>query len=224
MNILIVEDDKNLNEGLSFTFSNDGYDVKSVFSKAEAINYFNSMKKIDLIILDCNLPDGDGFEICQYIRSCSEVPIIMLTARDLEIDEVMGLELGADDYIKKPFSLSVLKLRVKSLLRRRNSNKMIYSNDIRIDQQSLKVYKNDEEIILTSIEFKLLYYLIINKNKIVLKDQLLDYVWDSKEECFDDNLLSVNIRRLRVKIEDNPSNPVFIKTVYGMGYMWTEVV
>ena len=194
LDILIVEDDKNLNEGLSFTFSNEGYDVKSAFSKAEAINYFNNMKKVDLIILDCNLPDGDGFEVCEYIRNYSEVPIIMLTARDLEIDEVKGLELGADDYIKKPFSLLVLKLRVKSLLRRRDSNKILYSNDIRIDQKSLKVYKNTEEIILTSIEYKLLYYLIVNN------------------------------RRLRVKIEDNPSKPLYIKTVYGMGYMWSEVM
>ncbi|HHP5322019.1 TPA: response regulator transcription factor, partial [Clostridioides difficile] len=175
------------------------------------------------IILDCNLPDGDGFDVCQIIREKSDIPIIMLTARDSEIDEVKGLEIGLDDYITKPFSLSVLKARVKVAIRKKSNNKVIYSNGIKLDQKLLKVYKNKACLELSSVEYKLLSYLIENKGQILLKEQILHHIWDSEENYVDDNIVSVNIRRLRVKVEDDPSNPKYIKTAYGMGYLWNEV-
>ncbi|MDX5634526.1 response regulator transcription factor, partial [Clostridioides difficile] len=154
MNLLIIEDDINLNEGLFYAFENDGFNVFKAYTKQEGLNIFNS-KNIDFIILDCNLPDGDGFDVCQIIREKSDIPIIMLTARDSEIDEVKGLEIGLDDYITKPFSLSVLKARVKVAIRKKSNNKVIYSNGIKLDQKLLKVYKNKECLELSSVEYKL---------------------------------------------------------------------
>lgn len=222
MNLLIIEDDINLNEGLFYAFENDGFNVFKAYTKQEGLNIFNS-KNIDFIILDCNLPDGDGFDVCQIIREKSDIPIIMLTARDSEIDEVKGLEIGLDDYITKPFSLSVLKARVKVAIRKKSNNKVIYSNGIKLDQKLLKVYKNKECLELSSVEYKLLSYLIENKGQILLKEQILHHIWDIEENYVDDNIVSVNIRRLRVKVEDDPSNPKYIKTAYGMGYLWNEV-
>ncbi|MCU5871826.1 response regulator transcription factor [Clostridioides difficile] len=222
MNLLIIEDDINLNEGLFYAFENDGFNVFKAYTKQEGLNIFNS-KNIDFIILDCNLPDGDGFDVCQLIREKSDIPIIMLTARDSEIDEVKGLEIGLDDYITKPFSLSVLKARVKVAIRKKSNNKVIYSNGIKLDQKLLKVYKNKVCLELSSVEYKLLSYLIENKGQILLKEQILRHIWDSEENYVDENIVSVNIRRLRVKVEDDPSNPKYIKTAYGMGYLWNEV-
>ena len=222
MNLLIIEDDINLNEGLFYAFENDGFNVFKAYTKQEGLNIFNS-KNIDFIILDCNLPDGDGFDVCQIIREKSDIPIIMLTARDSEIDEVKGLEIGLDDYITKPFSLSVLKARVKVAIRKKSNNKVIYSNGIKLDQKLLKVYKNKECLELSSVEYKLLSYLIENKGQILLKEQILHHIWDSSGNFVDDNTIAVNIRRLRVKVEDDPSNPKYIKTAYGMGYLWNEV-
>lgn len=220
--LLIVEDDENLYNGLAFLFENEGYQIKNANQIKQAQQIFET-EKIDCIILDCNLPDGDGFTFCKDIRRTSDVPIIMLTARDLEIDEVTGLELGANDYITKPFSLSVLKARVKAVLMRNGSRSVLYSNKIKIDQTALKAYKNDEKLELSAVEYKLLSYLIENKGQILLKNQILDYIWDTEESFVDANIVSVNIRRLRMKIEDNPSEPRYIKTAYRMGYVWMEV-
>lgn len=222
MNLLIIEDDINLNEGLFYAFESEGFNVFKAYTKQEGLNIFNN-KNIDFIILDCNLPDGNGFDICQLIRGKSGIPIIMLTARDSEIDEVKGLEIGLDDYITKPFSLSVLKARVKVAIRKKSNNKVIYSNGIKLDQNLLKVYKNEVCLELSSVEYKLLSYLIENKGRILLKEQILHHIWDSEENYVDENIVSVNIRRLRVKVEDDPSNPKHIKTAYGMGYLWNEV-
>lgn len=169
------------------------------------------------------MPDGNGFDVCKQIREKSDIPIIMLTARDSEIDEVTGLEIGLDDYITKPFSLSVLKARVKVAIRKKSNNKVIYSNGIKLDQNSLKVYKNEVDLELSAVEYKLINYLIENKGQILLKEQILNHIWDSEENYVDENIVSVNIRRLRMKVEDNPSNPKYIKTAYGMGYLWNEV-
>ncbi|KPI53765.1 transcriptional regulator [Clostridioides difficile] len=222
MNLLIIEDDINLNEGLFYAFESEGFNVFKAYTKQEGLNIFNN-KNIDFIILDCNLPDGNGFDVCQLIRGKSGIPIIMLTARDSEIDEVKGLEIGLDDYITKPFSLSVLKARVKVAIRKKSNNKVIYSNGIKLDQNLLKVYKNEVCLELSSVEYKLLSYLIENKGRILLKEQILHHIWDSEENYVDENIVSVNIRRLRVKVEDDPSNPKHIKTAYGMGYLWNEV-
>lgn len=222
MNLLIIEDDTNLNEGLFYAFESEGFNVLKAYTKQEGLHVFNN-KNIDFIILDCNLPDGNGFDVCKQIREKSDIQIIMLTARDSEIDEVTGLEIGLDDYITKPFSLSVLKARVKVAIRKKSNNKVIYSNGIKLDQNSLKVYKNEVDLELSAVEYKLINYLIENKGQILLKEQILNHIWDSEENYVDENIVSVNIRRLRMKVEDNPSNPKYIKTAYGMGYLWNEV-
>lgn len=222
MNLLIIEDDTSLNEGLFYAFENEGFNVLKTYTKQEGLYVFNN-KNIDFIILDCNLPDGNGFDVCKQIREKSDVPIIMLTARDSEIDEVTGLEIGLDDYITKPFSLSVLKARVKVAIRKKSNNKVLYSNGIKLDQKLLKVYKNEVDLELSAVEYKLINYLIENKGQILLKEQILHHIWDSEENYVDENIVSVNIRRLRMKVEDNPSNPKYIKTAYGMGYLWNEV-
>jgi len=223
MEILIVEDDINLNEGLKFVLQSEGYTVISATTANQFLIEFERRDKISLIIMDCNLPDGNGYDLCGKVREVSQVPIIMLTARDLEIDQVRGLKMGVDDYITKPFSVLILKLRINALLKRRSANSMITSNGINLYPIEHKVSKSAEFLDLSKTEYNLLYYLIINRNQILLKDQIIDYLWGADEKYVDDNALSVNIRRLRKKIEDDPSDPKYIKNIYGMGYMWDEL-
>lgn len=220
--ILIVEDNIDLNRGIAFILKKDAHDILTAFNIESARKLFN---EVDLIILDLNMPDGDGISFCKEIRESSSIPVIMLTARDLETDEVEGFEVGADDYITKPFSLLVLRARVLSLLRRSKQNfkqNIIISHDIKIDTESMKVYKNDSELNLSLTEYKLLRYLLDNKNQIILKEQILNMIWDIEGNFVDENTIAVNIRRLRKKVEDNPSEPKYIKTIHGMGYMWYE--
>ena len=219
--LLIIEDDTDLREGLSFSFSGDGYDITEVGSKREGLREIEK-GLYDIILLDCNLPDGTGFELCKEVRSYSNVPIIMLTARDTELDEIQALELGVNDYLSKPFSLGVLKARMKRILQEKVETAKIVTGSLSIDQSSCKVWKRGEEIPLSKLEYRLLLYLIENKNHILSKDQILEKIWDSNGKYVDNNTLSVNISRLRTKIEDDASNPVHIKTVDGIGYIWKE--
>ncbi|MCY6370603.1 response regulator transcription factor [Clostridium ganghwense] len=222
--VLIVEDDEGLSRGMSFSFNKAGYKVYTAFNLKSA-NKLIKQVHIDMIILDLNLPDGNGIDFCKEIRKSSSVPIIMLTARDLETDEVEGLYSGADDYITKPFSLSVLMARVNSIFRRSVDNSKsneIKSGDIVVNLDNLKVYKKDKELTISSTEFKLLKYLMKNKGQVLLKEQILSSLWDDSGNFVDENTLPVTIRRLRKKIEDDSSNPEYIKTVHGMGYMWSE--
>lgn len=219
--LLIIEDDTDLREGLSFSFSGDGYDITEVGSKREGLREIEK-GMYDIILLDCNLPDGTGFELCKEVRSYSNVPIIMLTARDTELDEIQALELGVNDYLSKPFSLGVLKARMKRILQEKVETAKIVTGSLSIDQSSCKVWKRGEEIPLSKLEYRLLLYLIENKNHILSKDQILEKIWDSNGKYVDNNTLSVNISRLRTKIEDDASNPVHIKTVHGIGYIWKE--
>ena len=219
--LLIIEDDTDLREGLSFSFSGDGYDITEVGSKREGLREIEK-GLYDIILLDCNLPDGTGFELCKEVRSYSNVPIIMLTARDTELDEIQALELGVNDYLSKPFSLGVLKARMKRILQEKVETAKIVTGSLSVDQSSCKVWKRGEEIPLSKLEYRLLLYLIENKNHILSKDQILEKIWDSNGKYVDNNTLSVNISRLRAKIEDDASNPVHIKTVHGIGYIWKE--
>ena len=219
--LLIIEDDTDLREGLSFSFSGDGYDITEVGSKREGLREIEK-GLYDIILLDCNLPDGTGFELCKEVRSYSNIPIIMLTARDTELDEIQALELGVNDYLSKPFSLGVLKARMKRILQEKVETAKIVTGSLSIDQSSCKVWKRGEEIPLSKLEYRLLLYLIENKNHILSKDQILEKIWDSNGKYVDNNTLSVNISRLRTKIEDDASNPVHIKTVDGIGYIWKE--
>ena len=219
--ILIVEDDIDLKEGLEFALKEDGYEVLVAETKKDAIICYKS-HNFDLVLMDCNLPDGSGFELCTDIRQNSNVAILMLTARDGELDEVKALNLGVDDYMKKPFSLAVLKARIRNLLRRKDADNFIESNGVRINTTNNTIHMNEIEIDVTAVEYKLLRYLMENKDQVLSKEQILSYIWDAEEKYVDDNIVSVNIRRLRIKIEEEPSQPKYIKTVHGMGYIWKK--
>ena len=219
--LLIIEDDIDLREGLRFSFEGDGYEVLDVGTRREGQQ---EIKKgiYDLVLLDCNLPDGTGFDLCRKVRRFSMIPIIMLTARDTEMDEIRALELGVNDYLSKPFSLGVLKARMKRILNEKAETANLGSGNIVVDKSTCTVYKNEEEITLSKLEYRLLMYLIENKNHVLSKEQILSQIWDSDGKYVDNNTVSVNISRLRMKIEEDASNPKFIKTVHGVGYIWKE--
>lgn len=223
--VLIIEDDENLSRGIAFTFEKDGYHAVSASSIQEGKRLLEQ-HKIDLIILDLGLPDGNGMDLCKEIRAYSKIPIIMLTACDLETDEVSGLLAGADDYITKPFSLSVLRARVESLLRRTQveSRHVICSGKYKLDTDICKFFHEDDEISISVTEFKLLAYLMANAGQVLSKEQILSSLWDNEGNFVDENTLPVNISRLRAKMEDDPKNPKTIKTVYGIGYIWNKGV
>lgn len=223
--ILIIEDDTDLREGLEFSFACDGYEVSGVGTKKGGLR---EVKEgiYNMVLLDCNLPDGTGFELCREVRAFSDVPMIMLTARDGELDEIKALELGVDDYLSKPFSLGVLKARMKRLLNEqahgKRAGERLVSRNIMIDKNTCKAYKNDEEISLSKLEYRLLNYLIENRNHVLSKEQILSHIWDSDGKYVDNNTVSVNISRLRTKVEEDPSRPLLIRTVHGIGYIWKE--
>ncbi len=219
--ILILEDDENLSRGIAFTFEKDGYDAVSAGSIKDGKQMLEQ-RKIDLIILDLGLPDGNGMDLCQEIRTYSNVPIIMLTACDLETDEVSGLLSGADDYITKPFSLSILRARVEALLRRTEaeSRQAIHSGKYKLDTELCKLFRENEEIPISATEYKLLSFLITNAGQVLSKEQILSFLWDNGGNFVDENTLPVNISRLRSKLEDDPKNPQTIKTIHGIGYIW----
>ncbi len=219
--ILIIEDDIDLREGLRFSFTGDHDEVFDVGTKREGLQ---EIKKgiYDLVLLDCNLPDGIGFELCKEVRQYDRIPIVMLTARDTEMDEIKALELGVNDYLSKPFSLGVLKARIKRILNEGTGTGCLRSGNIVIDKNACKVYKNGDEIIISRLEYRLLIYLIENKNHILSKEQILNQIWDSDGKYVDNNTVSVTVSRLRTKIESDASNPQLIKTVHGFGYIWKE--
>lgn len=228
--ILVIEDDEGLNRGIAFALSKEGFRVLTAHNLAAGRKIFQEATA-DLVLLDLNLPDGDGLDFCREIREHSELPVIMLTARDLETDEVIGFETGADDYITKPFSLSVLKARVSARLRKSvehadlspvAGNRWIISDNIRLCRDTMKVYRDEQEIPLSVTEYKLLLLFLEHTGQVLLKEQILSAVWDIDANFVDENTLSVNIRRLRMKLERNPSHPRLIKTVHGMGYIWDE--
>ncbi|MNN08457.1 Sensory transduction protein regX3 [compost metagenome] len=221
--ILIVEDDISLNKGIALTLAQDGIIIEQAYDLATADKLFSS-RSIDLIVLDVNLPDGSGLEFCQKIRAVSRVPIIFLTANDMESDIVLGFELGGDDYITKPFSLMVLRSRVMAVLRRSDlslGDKLIIG-DMTFDFGRMEFRRQGQQIALSKTEQKLLKVLVSNRGQIMTRDQLMDQVWTYEAEFVDENALTVTVKRLRAKIEDDPSAPKYIKTVYGLGYMWTE--
>lgn len=219
--LLIIEDDTDLREGLSFSFSSDGYEVTEVATKAEGMREIRK-NVYHMVLLDCNLPDGTGFELCREVRIFSNLPIVMLTARDTELDEIQALELGVNDYLSKPFSLGVLKARVKRILQEKTETAKIVTGSLTIDQNACKVWKQGEEIQLSKLEYRLLLYFIENKNHILSKEQILEKIWDCDGKYVDNNTVSVNISRLRTKIEEDASRPSRIKTVHGIGYIWKE--
>lgn len=220
MNVFLLEDDEAIGIGLKYSLENEGYTVtiaKSVKSAFEIIN----KEKFALYILDLTLPDGSGYDVCKKIKSIGDFPVIFLTAYDDEVNVVMGLELGADDYISKPFRVKELIARIKSVLRRynRESKGIIKIGNVLINTNKATVFKNGQEIILTAMEYKLFLILLNNRGNILSRNKLLEYIWDVEGDFVNDNTLTVYIKRLRDKIEDDPSAPMIIKTIRGLGYV-----
>ena len=224
--ILLLEDDLSLIDGLAYSLKKQGFESDIARTIKEA-NTIWMDDKYDLLILDLSLPDGSGFEICQKVRQVSNVPIIFLTASDEEINIVKGLDIGGDDYITKPFKLGVLISRINALLRRaknfREADTEIISNGIRVLLLQGRVYKDGQPLDLTTAEYRLLCLLMQNPNMILSKEKILDKLWDGDGNYVDDNTLAVYIRRLRMKIENNPGDPKMLLTVRGMGYKWNVV-
>ena len=221
--IFFVEDDLSLINGLSFAIKRQGYALTIARTSVEAGQLWAN-GKYDLVILDVTLPDGSGFDLCRKIRQSSKVPIMFLTAADEEVDIIMGLDIGGDDYITKPFKLAVFLSRVNALLRRsenfNQSDTELKSNGIQIQLLKQEVTKDGVPLDLTASEYKLLCLFMENPNIVISPEQILSNLWDCNEKYIDSNTLTVYIRRLRTKIEDIPADPQKIVTVRRMGYKW----
>lgn len=220
MNIFLLEDDEAIGIGLKYSLENEGYTVTIATSVKSAFEIINK-EKFALYILDLTLPDGSGYDVCKKIKTIGDFPVIFLTAYDDEVNVVMGLELGADDYISKPFRVKELIARIKSVLRRynRESKGIIKIGNVLINTNKATVFKNGKEVILTAMEYKLFLILLNNRGNILSRNKLLEYIWDVEGDFVNDNTLTVYIKRLRDKIEDDPSAPMIIKTIRGLGYV-----
>lgn len=226
-NILLIEDDKALSLGIEFTLKDEGFNVLSASSFESGKNLYDN-NNVDLVILDINLPDGNGYELCKYIRAKSETPIIFLTALDEEVNVVLGFDLGGDDYITKPFRVKELISRIKAILRRSSKESIkgnrLISGDIELDLSLAELKKKGSMIPLTAQEYKLIFTLMTNSNTIMKREEILKEIIGSEDVFYDENTLSVYIKRIREKIEDNPKEPQYIITKRGLGYKWEKEV
>jgi len=225
--ILIVDDEKNIVDIIAFNLKKEGYKILRAGDGAEGVR-LTMEENPDLILLDIMMPKMDGYEACKKIREKKNTPIIMLTARAEELDKVLGLELGADDYVTKPFKLGELCSRIRALLRRvgkssQNNLTVIECGDIWIDLLGSRVLLNEKTLDLTSAEYRLICLLVRNSNRVITRNQILNELWDNTGDFVDDNTLSVYVRRLREKIEADPSHPEHLITIRGFGYQWNEV-
>lgn len=221
MDIFLLEDDDAIALGLCYSLQNEGYNVTLAKSVSEATDIVEK-NDFALYILDLTLPDGSGYDVCKKIKSIGDRPVIFLTAYDDEVNVVMGFDLGADDYITKPFRLKELLVRIKSVLRRYNrtgGDATVKIKNITINTNEAKVYKNGEEIVLTAMEYRLLLILLNNRGKVLSRSQLLENIWDVEGDFVEDNTLTVYIKRLRDKIEEDAASAQIIKTVRGLGYV-----
>lgn len=222
--IFFVEDDASLRSGLTFALEKQGYAVTAAATRAEAESLWQA-GVYDLVILDVSLPDGSGYDLCRKIRRTSQVPLIFLTAADEETEVIMGLDLGGDDYITKPFKLAVFFSRVNALLRRSarfpQTGRQLVSGGVTVDLLQQTVTRNGSPVDLTATEYKLLCFLMENPGQVLSADQILGRLWDCEERYIDSSTLTVYIRRLRTKIEEDPAHPQKILTVRGMGYKWS---
>jgi two-component system response regulator VicR len=223
MRILLVEDDKTIAAGLEYSLGQEGYatvvchDVSSAKQSLAA-----ELETLSLCLFDLSLPDGSGYELCQMVKERKDIPVIFLTVVDDEVNVVMGLDMGADDYITKPFRIRELLSRIKSVLRRyekqAKQQAVITIGNIRINSLAGKVYKNDTEVFLTALEYRLLLIFANHLGQVLSRNQLLEQIWDVAGDFVNDNTLTVYIKRLREKLEDDPANPQIVKTVRGLGY------
>ena len=221
--VLVVDDEKLIVKGIRFSLEQDGMEVDCAYDGEEALAYARD-NDYDMILLDIMLPKLDGFEVCQQIREFSDVPIVMLTAKGDDMDKILGLEYGADDYITKPFNILEVKARIKAIMRRTGKKekdgkdaKVIVKGDLKLDCESRRVFSKDREINLTAKEFDLLELLAHNPNTVYSREDLLNLVW-GYEYPGDARTVDVHIRRLREKIEVNPSDPKYVYTKWGVGY------
>ena len=219
--ILLIEDDITLGNGIRLALQNASLQITLCHTLAEARNVLER-NSFDLLILDINLPDGSGLDLLNEVRKISTVPIILLTANDMEMDIVTGLESGADDYITKPFSLAVLRARVNAQLRRSISAKPSCTeiDGFQFDFDRMEFRKDGQLVELSKTEQKLLRILVENRGQTLSRTTLVDWIWTDGAEYVDENALSVTVKRLRDKLEDTPSSPKYLKTVYGIGYTW----
>lgn len=222
--VMILEDDMDLAEGIELSLRSEELIFVICSTIADARIAIQS-QKFDLLIFDINLPDGSGLDFCREIKQKTTSPIALLTAKDMEMDIVKGLESGADDYITKPFSLMVLRARIRALLRRTTTKReQEYKDSVFVFRfETMEFYKNGISIELSKTEQRILYLLISNPNIIITRERLLEWVWPEGTEYVEDNALSVGIRRLRDKLEEDSSKPEYIKTIYGKGYMWENL-
>ncbi|TXC92693.1 response regulator transcription factor [Metabacillus litoralis] len=225
MKILLVEDDKTIAMGLDYSLKQEEYETVVCYNVEEAKKVIKEqLNELDLCLFDLSLPDGSGYELCELVKKDCDKPVIFLTALDDEVNVVMGLDMGADDYITKPFRVRELLSRIKSVLRRYHKQtttqvkNIIEIQTIRINTLEGKVYKNGEEVLLTALEYRLLLIFANHIGQVLTRTQLLDRIWDVAGDFVNDNTLTVYIKRLREKLEDDPQNPSLIKTMRGMGY------
>ena len=223
MKILLVEDDLTLAMGIEYSLKNEGFEVTHSSCVEEAMTAIND-NDFDMILLDVTLPDGSGYDICKEVRKSKDVPIIFLTACDEEVNVVMGLDMGADDYITKPIRVRELIARINAVIRRRgvsnnSDNKKIICKDLIIYPLKYEIFKNNEKISLTSVEYKLMLLLIENKDIVLSRKQLLEKIWDVEGDFIEEKTLNVYIKRLREKLGENEQTS-YIETVRGIGYKW----
>lgn len=227
--ILLLEDDVSLIDGLLYSLKKNGFSVEVARTVCEAFKYLKEINRYDLLILDVTLPDGTGFEVCEKVRKQNQqIPIIFLTASDEEVSIIRGLDCGGDDYITKPFKLGELCSRIRALLRRagishKAESTSIECGDVMIDLLGSRASLNGRILDLTSAEYRLLCLLVRNANRVVTRNTILNELWDDTGNFVDDNTLSVYVRRLREKVETDPSHPQHLITVRGFGYQWKEV-
>lgn len=225
--VLVVDDEKLIVKGIRFSLEQDGMEVTCAYDGEEALRLAQE-NKFDMILLDIMLPKMDGFEVCQAIREFSNMPIVMLTAKGDDMDKILGLEYGADDYITKPFNILEVKARIKAIMRRtaasepkEENSKVIESGDLKLDCESRRLFVQGREINLTAKEFDLLELLVMNPNKVYSRENLLNLVW-GYEYPGDVRTVDVHVRRLREKIEPNPSEPKYVHTKWGVGYFYNQ--
>jgi len=221
--VLVVDDEKSIVKGIRFSLEQDGMEVDCAYDGEEALRYAKQTE-YDIVLLDVMLPEIDGFAVCQQIREFSNMPIVMLTAKSDDMDKILGLEYGADDYIAKPFNILEVKARIKAIMRRssksqskQEKSRYVVYGDLKLDTQGRRLYIKEKEVNLTAKEFDLLELLVLHPNKVYKRDELLELVW-GRDYPGDARTVDVHVRRLREKIEPNPSEPVYVHTKWGVGY------
>ena len=217
--LLVVEDDRSIAVGLEYSLGQEGFGVTLCAGVADALEALKT-ERFDLAVLDLSLPDGSGYDVCRAIKRQGDMPVIFLTARDDEVSVVMGLDMGADDYITKPFRIRELTSRIRSVLRRagQGGSTLMEFGPVQINAALGKVYKNGQDVFLSALEYRLLMTLANHAGQVLSRNQLLESIWDVSGDFVNDNTLTVYIKRLREKIEDDPQNPVIIETARGLGY------